>query len=174
MPNRLVTWLWGWLPLTRRIRTALIWILSPKFTVGVVGLVRDEEGRILLLRHTYRPSSPWGLPGGGLKSGEWLEECLQREVKEETGMEIKVERLLSAAAHRDRRLVDIIFSCRPAEGQNLSGFQPNSEIAEARFFALDELPEDLPKSQKQLIKVALRQAAGDSGVAYRPELGERP
>src|SRR5437016_4506535 len=86
---RLVTWLWGHLPLTRRMRTSALWLLSPKFTVGVVGLIRDEEGRVLLLRHTYWLKKPWGLPGGGLHPGETLEECLRREVLEETGMKIE-------------------------------------------------------------------------------------
>ena len=164
MPNRLTTWLWGRLPLGRRVRNAIVWLLSPKFTVGVAGLVRDERGHILLLRHTYRRRAPWGLPGGGLKPGESLEECLQRELREEVGIEIEVECLLSAAAHYDRRLVDMIFACRPAPGENLSAFSPNSEIAEAHFFALDDLPPDISRSQRQLIKVALRQAAGDRRI----------
>ncbi len=46
--NSTLTWLWGRLPLPRRARTSLIWLLTPKFTVGVVGLVRDDEGRVLL------------------------------------------------------------------------------------------------------------------------------
>ena len=69
MPNKTLTYLWGHIPFPRRVRTALIWLLSPKFTVGVVALVRNDEGRILLLRHTYRLARPWGLPGGGLKPG---------------------------------------------------------------------------------------------------------
>ena len=174
MPNRAMTWLWGWLPVGRRVRTALLWLLSPKFTVGVVGLVRDDEGRILLLRHTYRRSVPWGLPGGGLNPGESLEECLVREIREEVGILVEIDRLLSAAAHFDRRLVDMIFLCHPAPGESLSNFKPNSEIAEARYFSPDALPTGVPRGQQKLIQVALRQAEGDLRAQYRPELGEMP
>ena len=172
--NQLTPWLWKRLPLPRRARTALIWLLSPKFTVGVVGLVRDERGHVLLLRHAYRPNKPWGPPGGGLKIGESLEECLQREVREETGMEVEVDALLTAAAHFDRRLVDMIFACHPRRGQNLSNFRPNAEIAEARYFPPDRLAENMSRSQRNLIKVALRQMAGDRSLRYEPEQGEIP
>jgi 8-oxo-dGTP diphosphatase len=153
-------WLWGKLPLPRRLRTAIIWVFSPKFTVGVVGLVMDEEGRVLLLRHTYRPGREWGLPGGGLTLHESLEDCLRREIREETGMRVKVGTLLSAAAHFDRRLVDMIFACHPAPGETLDNFRPNAEIAEARFFSPNALPDAMSRSQRRLVGIALKQARG--------------
>ncbi|MFL5731950.1 MAG: NUDIX domain-containing protein [Chloroflexia bacterium] len=157
LASRRVTVLWGRLPLPKRVRTGIIWLLNPKFTVGVVGLVRDEEGRVLLLRHTYRPGRPWGLPGGGLRPGESLEDCIRREVQEEAHMKVQVDRLLSGAAHFDRRLVDMIFACYPRPGESLDTFKPSAEIAEARFFRVDEMPEDMSKSQRKLVLVAVRQ-----------------
>jgi ADP-ribose pyrophosphatase YjhB (NUDIX family) len=141
-----------------RARTGVLWLLNPKFLVGVSGLVRDEQGRVLLLKHTYRGKYPWGLPGGGLQPGESLEECLEREVLEETGLHVEAERLLSAAAHYDRRLVDMIFSCRLLPGESLEGFRPNPEIAQARFFYEDQLPDEIPWGQRRLVKIALSQA----------------
>lgn len=158
----------------RRMRTALMWMLNAKFTVGVVGLVQDGGGNVLLLRHTYRGKRPWGLPGGGLKPGESLEECLRREMREEVGMEIEIEGLLSAAAHFDRRLVDMIFLCRPGQGAGLDSFKRNSEIAEARYFPRGDMPDGLPRGQYKLIQVALRQSGGDMRAKYQPERGETP
>jgi len=154
----ILTWLWGHLPLGKGIRKLLVWLLSPKYTVGVVGLVRDEEGRILLLRHTYRRRKPWGIPGGGLQPGETLEECLRREIEEEAGIKVEVERLLSAGAHLDRKLVETIFACKPLPGETLACFKPNAEIAEARFFHPHDFPEGIPPGMRDLIKLALRQA----------------
>src|SRR5215212_963937 len=91
LSSRRLTVLWGQLPLPRKARSTIIWLLNPKFTVGVVGLVHDEEGRILLLKHTYRPGKPWGLPGGGLRPGESLEDCIRREVQEEANIKIQVD-----------------------------------------------------------------------------------
>ena len=160
--NNTLTWLWGKLPLGKQLRNRLVWLLSPKYTVGVVGLVRDGEGRVLLLRHTYRRGKPWGVPGGGLQPGETLEECLCRELFEETGMRVEIRRLLSAGAHTDRKLVDMIFDCNPLPGESLACFKPNAEIAEARFFHPHEFPDGLPESIRGLIKIAMRQADGDA------------
>jgi ADP-ribose pyrophosphatase YjhB (NUDIX family) len=140
------------------VRSGIIWWLSPKYVVGVAALVLDDEDRVLLLRHTYRGSRPWGLPGGGLKPGESLEECVEREVLEETGLKVEAEHLLSAAAHYDRRLVDMIFSCRVLPGYDLRTFAPNAEVAEARFFSRDELPQGMSWGQRRLVSVALAQA----------------
>jgi 8-oxo-dGTP diphosphatase len=169
----ILTRIYGGLPLTRRMRTALIWWLSPKFVVGVVGLVRDEEGHILLLKHTYRRQHPWGLPGGGLRPGETLEDCIEREISEETGMRVEVLRMLSAGAHLDRRLVDAVFECRMLPGQGLKSFRPNAEIAEAHFFPPDALPADASRGLRELIDVAMRQAEGEP-VPYRPPRGQQP
>jgi ADP-ribose pyrophosphatase YjhB (NUDIX family) len=140
--------------------------------VGVAGLVRDDEGRVLLLRHTYRPGRSWGLPGGGMHPGESLEECLQREMREETGLQIEISSLLSAAAHRDRKLVDMIFLCRLREGETLASFRPSAEVAEARFFSLDNLPEEMSQGQRRLIFVAYGQAGQDKSFSFEPGLGD--
>ncbi len=154
----ILTWLWGRLPIKGRLRSGIFWWLSSKYVVGVSGLIRDDAGRILLLRHTYRGKLPWGLPGGGLKPGESLEECLIREVSEETGMRVEIAHMLSGAAHPDRRLVDMIFSCRLLPGESLASFRPNAEIAEARWFHLSELPDAISKGQRHLLHIALAQA----------------
>ena len=158
--KHLLTWLWGRLPLNAALRNRLMWLLSPKYSVGVVGLVRDGKGRVLLLRHTYR-RKPWGIPGGGLQPGETLEECLRREVWEETGMKVRVGPLLSAGARRDRKLVDMIFACYPLPGETLAAFRPNAEIAEAGFYHPHEFPDGLPGSIRDLIGIAILQADRD-------------
>jgi len=162
----ILTWLWGRLPIKGRMRTAIVWWLSPKFVVGVSGLILDDTGHILLLKHTYRQSKPWGLPGGGLKPGESLEECLLREVREETGMKVEIVHMLSGATHPDRRLVDMIFSCRLLPGESLEKFRPNAEVAEASWFDPNDLPPAIPKGQQKLIMVALKQADEREHGAY--------
>jgi ADP-ribose pyrophosphatase YjhB (NUDIX family) len=140
------------------VRSAIVWLLSPKYVVGVSALVLDERDRVLLLRHTYRGKWPWGLPGGGLKPGESLEECVEREVMEETGLKVEAEHMLSAAAHYDRRLVDMIFSCRVLPGYDLTTFKPNAEVSEARFFSRNDLPHGMSWGQRRLVAIALMQA----------------
>ncbi len=158
--DRLVTTIWNRLPLNRRLRGGLVWLFNAKFTVGVIALVRDEAGRVLLFKHTYRRDKPWGLPGGSLQAGETLESCLARELREETGMEIVVDRLLSAAVHPQRRRVDTIFACHLADGQGLERFRPSAEVSEARFFGLDELPHGMYAGHGRLIARAVGWAEG--------------
>lgn len=171
--NGILTWIWARLPIKGRMRSAIVWLLSPKFVVGVSGLVRDDEGRILLLKHTYRGNKPWGLPGGGLRPGESLEECVEREAFEETGMRVEVVAMLSGAAHFDRRLVDMIYSCRLLPGESLDKFKPNAEVAEAHFFHIDDLPPAIASGQQRLIRIALAQAEGREGNVKRRTIDDR-
>jgi len=66
--------------------------MEKEFRITVKAIIFNE-GKILLLRRKMASRDGhgfWELPGGGLKFGETLEEALQREVLEETGLEINV------------------------------------------------------------------------------------
>jgi ADP-ribose pyrophosphatase YjhB (NUDIX family) len=77
--------IWKALPTSEILRGSLVWLITQKFLVGVVGVVLNDVGQILLVKHTYREKYPWGLPSGWLKRGEQPMEALKREIKEETG-----------------------------------------------------------------------------------------
>ena len=61
--------------------------------VRVTGVL-IERGKILLVRQSVSPAREWSLPGGKLERGETLQEAMQREMIEETGLATRVERLL--------------------------------------------------------------------------------
>ncbi|MEO5951409.1 MAG: hypothetical protein ABIQ44_02980, partial [Chloroflexia bacterium] len=67
----------------------------------------------------------------------------------------------------ERRLVDMIFSCRLLPGESLAKFKPNAEVSEARFFFVDEMPPEIASGQKRLLKIALAQAEGAEGNVNR-------
>src|SRR5256886_13377462 len=59
-----------------------------RFTVTTAAFIFDDDGRILLLEHVFRPDSGWGVPGGFLTRGEQPEAGLRRELREEIGIEV--------------------------------------------------------------------------------------
>jgi 8-oxo-dGTP pyrophosphatase MutT (NUDIX family) len=74
-----------------------------------------ERGRILILRRapemTYRPGA-WDLPGGHLALGESVEQCLLREVAEETGLAIEIEAMLGLNKAAAEPYIQALYACR--------------------------------------------------------------
>jgi ADP-ribose pyrophosphatase YjhB (NUDIX family) len=136
-----------WRELPPQLQLIAVRLLRPRYRVAVAAIILDEDKRILLCEHTYRKFHPWGLPGGGLEYGESPECGIQREVWEETGYEVDVEKLLSAESSKDFHHVSLIYLCKITGGS----FLPNLETAQTRFFALDRLP-DLLYTEKLLLE----------------------
>jgi ADP-ribose pyrophosphatase YjhB (NUDIX family) len=128
--------LWKALPLPAAGRRALVWLGSPKFVVGVQAVAFDEAGRVLLLRHTYRPRDPWGLPGGLIRPREQPAAALARELAEETGLDMEVGAVFHVAAARRLPWLTAYFLCRPRGGT----FEPDTEVSTMRWCPLDALP----------------------------------
>lgn len=135
------------------IRKLLHWwfLVSRPLTLGVRVLARDEDGRILLVRHTY--VSGWHLPGGGVEIGETLVEAAAKELREETSHQA-VSPLVLQSVHYNRSASPrdhvALFACDLCEP--LSAFEPNREIAEIGFFAIEELPDDITAGTKRRIQ----------------------
>jgi 8-oxo-dGTP pyrophosphatase MutT (NUDIX family) len=83
-----------------------------QFWIGVHGVIEDR-GKILVLKRApsmiYKPGA-WDLPGGHLAANETFEECLAREVAEETGLTIEIDRLL-CANKAPGPYIQLIFAC---------------------------------------------------------------
>ncbi len=128
----------------------LLWLLNDKFIVGVSGVIEDEQGRILLLRHRFWRPGSWGLPGGYTNRGEKLEETLIRELREETGYNIQVTSLIRVVSGYRLRL-EASYRAKFIGGSER--IDPK-EVLEARFFPRDELPAGLLPSQREIIRLA--------------------
>ena len=116
----------------------LWWRLTKPCTVGVRGIVVDEQGRILLVRHSYGGRS-WFLPGGGHRGSESPAEALVREMREETGLEVEVTGLVGVYYYTGQYKRDhiYIFACRKIGGEVK---RVGGEIADIGWFPPDDLP----------------------------------
>jgi ADP-ribose pyrophosphatase YjhB (NUDIX family) len=111
-------------------------LIRPLFQVFVAAVILDEDSNILLVKATCQRFHPWGLPGGSLEYGEQPEEAIIREVREETGLHICIERLLLINSWLPDR-VGMYYLCRVTGGT----FYPSDEVSEFSYFSLDDLPD---------------------------------
>jgi ADP-ribose pyrophosphatase YjhB (NUDIX family) len=141
------------LPLWQRCIRALmhLWFfVSRGMTLGVRAIVLNPEGQIFLVRHTYIRG--WHLPGGGIEWGQSALSALARELEEEGNLQAEAEPELLGMfwnRHASRRDHVLVFGIRTARQSKPK--QPDREIAEARFFAPDALPEGTTDGTRQRI-----------------------
>ena len=125
---------------------------SPVFRIGVFALIFDDE-KLILLGHR-RDIDWWNLPGGGMEIGETVDEALCREVLEETGLEVRVERLVGVYSKPQKQEVVLTFLCHVIDGT----LQSTEETRECGYFAPDALPGNtLPKHRQRIEDALLNQ-----------------
>ena len=142
-------------------------------------IVQDHQ--LLLIQHREHASGRgyWVLPGGGQEDGEGEEDCVVREMREETGLEVQVERLLldtpdyPGGAYQRLKT----YLCRVLAGQAAPGYEPEVEAAElygivaVKWFDLRDpatwepqaLADPLTLSTLRRIQAALGYAAAEDG-----------
>lgn len=161
------------------VRRHVARLVSPKYLVGAVTIVRDAEaehpGRILLLRQP--PGRGWGLPAGILKRRELPAVGAARELFEESGVRVEPGDLTpgnpNAIVHPNGGVVDTVwFGSVPASSTPLA--VDGGEVLEARWFPVDDLP-DLTWPTARLLGIyGLGPRAGElppsipAGATYRP------
>lgn len=87
---------------------------TPKHSVSVAGVVVRADGRVLAVRR--RDNEHWEPPGGVPELAETFDQGVRREVQEETGVEVKVERLTGVYRNMPRGIVALVFRCSPVGG----------------------------------------------------------
>ncbi len=107
---------------------------DPKLAVGVLA---ERRGRLLLVQRNHEPRmGEWSFPSGFVDAGEVLEEAAARETKEETGLDVRIGRLLGAYSTAGERVVFIAYAARVTGGK----IEVGAECQDVRFFDPASLP----------------------------------
>lgn len=156
MLRELLARLWRGSP--ARVRRAGVWLTQARFTVTAGAVVTDGAGRVLLLQHTFRRGSGWGIPGGFVERGEQPEDAIRRELREEVCVELDGVRLVAARTLKRTGQVELLFAARVREGARPRA--ASAEIRRAEWFTRDALPQGLSQDQRRLIDRALENGRG--------------
>jgi ADP-ribose pyrophosphatase YjhB (NUDIX family) len=146
--------------------TAAWYASVPKLALSANAVLRDPEGRVALVRNTYRDG--WSLPGGVVDDNEPPADACVREVREELGHEVQGPARLLAVQWAERgegpvQFLSLTFDVGVC--QDPSALRPQEEeIAEIAFFAPDELPEGLRPFMRARMEAIV--AGGFRDVAY--------
>jgi 8-oxo-dGTP pyrophosphatase MutT (NUDIX family) len=136
---------------------------------SAAAVVFDAQKRILL--HKRTDNGKWSLPGGMIEVGETAEQAVVREVREETGYDVRVKRLVgvySAPEHTSVTYVEgntvhyvnLLFECEVTGGAP----QLNDESSAIEWFPPDDLPHPFVANHFPRLSDAL---AGKTAAFYR-------
>ena len=93
--------------------------------VSVAAMVHDGQGNILLVNSPWRG---WEYPGGLIEPGESCDQALRREIREESGVEVEIERFVGICKNVEKNIVNIDFVCRYVSGE-LTTSEESTEVA---------------------------------------------
>ena len=124
--------------------------------VGCGAFIRDEQGRLLLVRRRRQPEAEcWGLPGGKVDPMERLEDAVTRELREELGIVIQLHGVHSVSDQIDRQRgdhwVSIVFLA--AIGSGMPEIREPDALSQFGWFAIDALPQPLTIATVEAVKV---------------------
>ena len=127
-------------------------------TIGIFASIFNDAGEVLCVQRNYPPYG-WTTPGGRLEDGESPEDGIIREVLEETGYQVIVEKFIGIYAAPFKSDLVISFVC------SVIGhvpWLPDDEIAAVRFFSVHALPNAMKNNTRIRIADAV---TGQTGVS---------
>ena len=131
-----------------------------KIFLNCVGAaIINESGEVLLQKRADR--FVWGFPGGVMELGETFEQALQREVKEETGLNVSIKKLIGIySAYSDKypngdeaQPILAFFLCMIDSGELSTD---DEETLELRFFNKKDVPPLLNKQHEDMFRDLFR------------------
>ncbi len=120
------------------------------FNLAAFAVIFDEDNRVLLCHR--RDMDMWNLPGGGVECRELPTDAVVRETREETGLDVRVERLVEVVGKSYRDELVFVFVCRVVGGQ----LTKTDESDGCGYFSPDCLPPNTLSAHTTRIAHALK------------------
>jgi 8-oxo-dGTP pyrophosphatase MutT (NUDIX family) len=144
-------------PLLLYLMRIVAYVKAPRQSIGAVGAVFDDAGRVLIVEHVFRTDFPWGLPGGWVERGEDPEETVRRELEEELKIRVQVKELLMCSrvglvptsTHPPH--LGLAYYCRHISGSAV----PSLEVASAEWCNPTDIGRDLAPFQLRAVEMGL-------------------
>ncbi|MCP8322781.1 MAG: nucleotide sugar dehydrogenase [Candidatus Methylarchaceae archaeon HK02M2] len=132
-------------------RDESIWI-NPALAVNVIV---EDGGEVMLVRRNCEPFKRlWSLPGGYVEYGETVENAAKREVKEESGLDIELSRIIGIYSdsyrHPWKHVIAICYLAHTDKGEI------NTEFQDVKFFILSKIPENLAFDHVTMLRDYIR------------------
>ena len=114
-----------------------IFYLDPKLAVGTV--IADDRKQIVLVKRAIEPGyGKWVFPGGYVDRGEEVQHAAVREAREETGLDVRLDRLINIYSYTGHTPVIVVYAATMTGGS----LACDDEGLEAKFFVPEAIPWD--------------------------------
>lgn len=131
----------------------IFWFIRRPQSFGAAIIVKDQN-KVLLVKHTYGHRNWWGLPGGHKKRSEDVSKTASRELYEEVGLDLSLEKVGDQIIDEDyRHSNEAVFV--GIYNQQLVKLQ-RSEIKEYKWWPTNSLPKEIYPSALAAIKLYLK------------------
>jgi 8-oxo-dGTP pyrophosphatase MutT (NUDIX family) len=135
---------------------------------SIRAIIQNEKGEVLLINR--RGESQWGMPAGSMELDESLDDCLKREVKEETGIDVLEASLISIYTSPDKsiknhfgdeyQMFELLFRVGKWSGDLVT------ETTNAKFFPIDEIPASTVEFWKKHHQEVLKDVKSFKGSVF--------
>ncbi len=114
-----------------------VFYLDPKVAVGTI--IQTDDSRLVLVRRAIEPGyGLWVFPGGYVDRGEIITAAALREAKEESGLDVRLDRLVNIYSYPDAAVIIVVYAATALSAELCA----DDECLEARLFRADEIPWD--------------------------------
>jgi ADP-ribose pyrophosphatase YjhB (NUDIX family)/dolichol kinase len=140
--------------------------MAGRFSVNVLAIIPDKNGRVLLNRATEY--SDWTLPGGRVLDGENIQQALQREVRERTGLSVEVGPLYDIFSDAGNSAVSYFYICRETGGV----LTLTAKAMEFGEFTIQDIPANVDPAVRQRLFKYWRDPRPNPALIPEEELQE--